>query len=260
MRPLEDLSRAQVRRLHGLLFDLDDTFLTHGALSEQAYSSLFRLREAGLELYAVTGRPAAWGQILVRQWPIAAAVTENGAIGVSLRGHRLKLHDSLSPNERRDRKRRLQDLVARIRRRVPELVLADDARLRVSDVTFDIGETRNPSSFAVAHAVEHAHQAGARTTRSSVHLHISFDRDDKASGAVELVSELTGADPTWVLQRYAFVGDGENDHCCFAAFKLSIAVANLSGRPSLPPTYVTRSSGGAGFTELAARLAALRQT
>ena len=52
-------------QLRGLLFDLDDTFLDHSRLSEAAYSSLFRLREAGFECYAVTGRPAGWAAVIV---------------------------------------------------------------------------------------------------------------------------------------------------------------------------------------------------
>jgi len=82
MRPIATLLADEALRLSGLLFDLDDTLLDHGRLPETAYASLFRLRETGLELMCVTDRPAGWGEVLVRQWPIAAAVTENGAFAM----------------------------------------------------------------------------------------------------------------------------------------------------------------------------------
>src|SRR5258707_15492720 len=80
MLPVNSLSKRAAGRLRGLLFDLDDTLLDHSRLSEAAYSSLFRLREAGFECYAVTGRPAGWAAVIVNQWPIQGAVAENGAI------------------------------------------------------------------------------------------------------------------------------------------------------------------------------------
>ena len=67
MKPLAALSVEEARALRGVIFDLDDTVLDHGALTEIAYGALFRLREAGLRLVACTGRPAGWGEVLARQ-------------------------------------------------------------------------------------------------------------------------------------------------------------------------------------------------
>jgi len=39
---------------------------------------------AGLALVAVTGRPAGWGRVLARQWPVAGCIAENGAVAVVL--------------------------------------------------------------------------------------------------------------------------------------------------------------------------------
>ena len=44
MRPISELPRAEAEGLDGLLFDLDDTVLDRGQLSEAAYAALFRLR------------------------------------------------------------------------------------------------------------------------------------------------------------------------------------------------------------------------
>ena len=50
MRPLEELTREEGARIEGLLFDLDDTFLTHGRLTRGAYDALWDLHDAGLKL------------------------------------------------------------------------------------------------------------------------------------------------------------------------------------------------------------------
>ena len=54
MKPLASLSREEARALRGLLFDLDDTLLSHGVLTRAAYDALWDLKDAGLRLVAVT--------------------------------------------------------------------------------------------------------------------------------------------------------------------------------------------------------------
>src|SRR3954465_13308071 len=96
MLAIERLPELIPGRLRGLLFDLDDTLLDHSKLSEVAYSALFRLREAGFELYAVTGRPAGWAAVIVNQWPIHGAVAENGALAFHADGSGLHTLDPVS--------------------------------------------------------------------------------------------------------------------------------------------------------------------
>jgi len=96
--------------------------------------------------------------------------------------------------------------------------------------------------------------AGARTSRSSVHLHATFDTDDKASGALRFLARELGQEPGAALSRFAFVGDSGNDAACFAAFRTTFGVANVAaavGRLSVPPRYVARAPMGEGFAEIA---------
>jgi HAD superfamily hydrolase (TIGR01484 family) len=255
MQPLEKLDRSEALSLRGLLFDLDDTLLDHGRLSEAAYSALFRMREAGLELYVVTGRPAGWVRLLARLFPVSGAVGENGGVLLGEGGRRL---ETLPPPWRAARTERLAALVSAIRERFPGLEPPDDVSDRVTDYTFDIGERRRVARELVNEVTRFARERGATVHVSSVHLHVGYDAVDKASGAVRLLRDLTGVDATAALSRYAFVGDSENDAACFAAFRTSVGVANLSGRPSLRPRFVTRAPRGQGFAELAHTLAALR--
>src|SRR5687767_6472724 len=103
MQPLDRMSPSEARGLSGLLFDLDDTFLDRGRLDLAAYGALFRLRQLGLGLIAVTGRPAGWGAVLARQWPVDAVICENGALALQRTGNRVARLDETSASERDER-------------------------------------------------------------------------------------------------------------------------------------------------------------
>jgi HAD superfamily hydrolase (TIGR01484 family) len=254
MLPISALPGLLPNQLRGLLFDLDDTLLDHSRLSEAAYSALFRLREAGFELYAVTGRPAGWAEVIVNQWPIQGAVAENGALAFFKDEGGLQTLDPIPAPERRRRQQQLAALCLEIRNEFPELVPSDDVTLRRSDFTFDIGEHQLVPKDRVQELRRFAEARGASTLASSVHVHVSFDRADKAAGVVRLIHELAELDPTAILSRYAFIGDSENDASCFAAFRHSVGVRNLSGRPTVAPRFITTRERGAGFVEAAQAL------
>jgi hydroxymethylpyrimidine pyrophosphatase-like HAD family hydrolase len=262
VKALSELDTAEARRLRGVLFDLDDTFLSHGVLTRGAYDALWSLREAGLSLVAVTGRPSGWGEILVRQWPIDGCVTENGAVHLVRRGRTVVRDDASPPDERREKRARLGQLVERVRAVVPEAQLSDDAGFRVSDVTWDVGEFVTLPEDRIALMVGEIERAGAGWTRSSVHLHATYDTDDKATGAIRFLSrELGEHDAGSAVVRYAFVGDSGNDAACFAAFRTTFGVANVRasvGRLSVTPRYVASRDMGKGFAEIAAAIIAKR--
>jgi HAD superfamily hydrolase (TIGR01484 family) len=257
MRPLACLEIEEAKRLRGLLFDLDDTVLTHGLLTREAYDALWRLRDAGLKLVAVTGRPSGWGEVIARQWPIDGCVTENGAVAVVRDGAGVARRDACDAAERRARRARLAELVARVREAVPEAKLTDDVELRRSDVTWDVGERMRLQEERVRAVIAEIVAAGARWSRSSVHLHATFDADDKATGAVRFCARALGVEPGAAVWRFAFAGDSGNDAACFAAFRTTFGVANvraaLAGL-SVPPRYVAARPMGEGFADIAAAI------
>lgn len=258
MKPIAELEPTLAKGLLGVLFDLDDTLLDHGELTEVAYSALFRLRASGLRLLAVTGRPAGWGEVLARIWPVDGLVTENGSVAILRDARTVKILDEVDASTRGTRTARRDALVARIREQFPFLLPAGDNRLRRADYTFDIGETQSVPCAEVDRVEEFARAHGARTVRSSVHLHVCYDGSDKGSGAVRTIVQSFGGDPTAARARFAFIGDSENDEPAFNAFQVTVGVANLRGRPTLPPKYVTQAERGRGFAEFAHRLIELR--
>jgi HAD superfamily hydrolase (TIGR01484 family) len=261
MRPLVTLPAAAARGLVGLLFDLDDTVLTDGVLTREAYEAIWTMHEAGLRLVAVTGRPSGWGEVIARQWPIDGAVTENGAVHIVRDGKGVAVLFDGEPGEVAARRARLDELVAVVQKAMPRVRLADDNAARRSDVAWDIGERERLEPSAVAELASLVVAAGARTTRSSVHLHATYERDDKASGAIRFVHGRFGDDPGSALHRYAFVGDSGNDAACFAAFTTTFGVENVRAYArtlSVPPRWIAPSKRGAGFAEIARAILAAR--
>lgn len=255
MRAVSELPRDDARRLTGLFFDLDDTFLTHGQLTREAYDALWDLHDAGIKLVAVTGRPSGWAEIFVRQWPIEGAVTENGPVFVVRDGKGVAVIGAEASRAR------LDALVARVAAQMPDVHLADDVHMRRSDVTWDIGERFTVPEDRIRALAALVVANGARTTRSTVHLHASFEGDDKASGAIRFVRERFGEDPGTALARWAFIGDSPNDAACFAALRTTFGVANVrafASKISVPPRWVASRERGAGFAEIARTLLAAR--
>lgn len=258
MKPVASFPRDAARALRGVLFDLDDTVLDHGRLTLAALGALYALAESGLLLVGVTGRPSSWGQVLVRQWPVAGMLTENGSIALVKRHNRVEVLDRVSSVERQERRERLAELVSELRARFSELEPSDDVSGRVADYSFDIAESRQVAPEVLRAASDFARERGARVVQSSIQLHVSFESDDKASGVLRFLGAEHGVDATAARYRFAFVGDSENDAPCFAAFEHGFGVANLRGRSSILPRYRARAAMGAGFAEIASALLAAR--
>jgi HAD superfamily hydrolase (TIGR01484 family) len=261
VKPLASLDAQVARALRGVLFDLDDTLLTHGELTRAAYDALWDLRDAGMRLVAVTGRPSGWGEVIARQWPIDGAVTENGAVHIVREGRGVARRERCDETERRARRIRLAQLVERVRAAVPEARLADDVDARRSDITWDIGERVHLPEDRVAAIHAEARAAGARTTQSSVHLHATYDTDDKATGAIEFLRASLGEDAGAAVARYAFLGDSANDAACFSAFRATFGVANARAHAAkmiVTPRWIASKSMGEGFAEIARAILAAR--
>lgn len=262
MRPLVTLPAEAARGLVGLLFDLDDTVLTEGVLTREAYEAIWSMHEAGLRLVAVTGRPSGWGEVIARQWPIDGAVTENGAVHVVRDGKGVAVLFDGDASQVKERRDRLDQLIVTVAKAMPQVRLADDNGARRSDVAWDIGERDRLEPAAVVELANLVVAAGARTTRSSVHLHATFERDDKASGAIRFVRHRFGDDAGAALHRWAFVGDSGNDAACFAAFATTFGVENVRAYArtlSVPPRWIASSKRGAGFAEIAKAILAPRR-
>ncbi len=79
MIPIKELNSQQAKDIKYLLFDIDDTITNDGKVKAEAYNALWELYDNGYYPIPVTGRPAGWCDLIIRQWPVKAIVGENGA-------------------------------------------------------------------------------------------------------------------------------------------------------------------------------------
>jgi HAD superfamily hydrolase (TIGR01484 family) len=261
VRPLRELDPAVCRNLAGVVFDIDDTITDHGRLTDGAYRALWDLSRAGLTLVAVTGRPLGWCDVFARQWPVAAAVGENGGGWIFRSGSAVVEGYFDDEAERGRQQARLAAIEQAARAAVPGLRLAGDQRLRRVDLAFDVGEEVRLAEASVARLLEVIHAAGARSLVSSVHAHAFFGAHDKATGAASAVKAVLGRDLAAERERWLFVGDSGNDAAAFAWFPVSAGVANVRahlGRLPVPPAFVADAERGAGFAEIAVTVLSAR--
>ena len=55
---IDRVDGTKLAKVSRLLVDIDDTLSTRGKLAASAYTALWQLHDAGVELAVVTGRPA----------------------------------------------------------------------------------------------------------------------------------------------------------------------------------------------------------
>ena len=90
MEPIHTVSQLSLASsLTGVLSDIDDTLTLGGRLVPEAFSTLAALKERGVKVVLVTGRPAAWVDHIARVWPVDAVVGENGGLWAYMRGGKL---------------------------------------------------------------------------------------------------------------------------------------------------------------------------
>ena len=254
--------RADRRACTRLFFDVDDTLTYRGRLPEVAVRALYRAKDAGLVLCAVTGRSFAWGELLVRLFPLDAVVAETGACALWWQGDRLK---GLFHEDDASERERLSAVRAAAARAVLDEVnaarLAKDNVGRVSDTAFDIVEEGDAVSADAAAAIGIGiGSGGLALAQSSVHINaFAFGKAgafDKATMVDRLLQTTASTTLAQASPTLCYVGDSLNDGPLFAAAGLAVGVGNVARHlPVLvernqAPRYVVGGEGGHGFAEV----------
>jgi HAD superfamily hydrolase (TIGR01484 family) len=260
MRPLADFPLEARRGIRGVLTDIDDTLTLHGRLPAVAYAALERLREAGLMVIPVTGRPAGWCDHIARMWPVDAVVGENGAFWFryDAQARRLVKRYVVPAGERRQRAQRLEAIAQRIVAAVPGCAIASDQPYREADLAIDFREDVAPLPLeSVQRIVRLMEGEGLTAKASSIHVNGWFGGYDKLSTARLMLREEFAIDVDRCREQFVFAGDSPNDQPMFAFFPNSVGVANVREMEALMtalPAWITPSPGSLGFAELAAAL------
>lgn len=249
------------RTLEGVCFDIDDTVTTHGSLDPTAYAAMAALREAGLRLVAVTGRPLGFAEIVARTWGVDAAVGENGAGFFAREGRTLRAEYWDDAATRAAQRQVLDAIRAHVARDMPHVQESDDVWARRCDLAWDVGERVSLPRTEIDRLCALIEAQGAKALVSSVHVHAQLGDHDKARGVARALQRLWGVDEARVREHYLFVGDSGNDAPAFRWFAWTAGVANVRqflDRLPRPPRFVSDASYGAGFAEIAHALLRLR--
>jgi HAD superfamily hydrolase (TIGR01484 family) len=252
--------------VRGICFDIDDTFSTEGKITRGAFDALWNLRDAGLALVPVTGRPAGWCDHFARFWPVDAVVGENGAfvfyMGDGAR-RRINTPSSVAPNEA---KKKLDTFADEVLSEFPHAEWASDQDYREFDLAIDVYEDVEPwPDDDVQKLLDMAEEHGAHAKLSSVHVNVWFGDFDKFAGFTAWQEQGAPGFEGRELshEEWIYIGDSPNDAPMFRAFDRSVGVANV--RPFRArigedgPTWVTKGHSGQGFVEVADRILEARE-
>ncbi len=259
MEPFSQCTNETLAKVDVLLTDVDGTLTRDGHVPTDVMTAIAALGAAGLTVIPVTGRPAGWAHMMINQWPVRAAIAENGAMAYVRHHSSIKEIFALGRAGSETHQTNAMAIAAAAFKEFPHLALAGDQPYRRVDLAIDHAENVDPLSVSELAALRgFLMEKGAHVIISSIHVHIQLADFDKAAMAKRVINDyLDGVDADAVLA----VGDAPNDEPLFAAFSLCVGVANLAkaaaGMTSLP-RYITAGAEADGFCELAARLIAAR--
>ncbi|MEZ5644758.1 MAG: HAD-IIB family hydrolase [Burkholderiaceae bacterium] len=254
MTPLAHWPRSERARIHGVLTDIDDTLTTDGAITPDALTALQALRDAGLPVFAITGRPAGWSAPFAQTWPVDAIVAENGAVAL-WRGKDGALQKAYRQDAatRRTNWAQLQAVARQVLAELPHARLAQDSAGRETDIAIDHSEFAHLDEADIARVVQLMRDGGLHATVSSIHINGWIGDHDKLVGARWIVRQRLGCDLDAERDRWVYVGDSTNDALMFDHFPHSVGVANVArfwAQLAQRPRYVTAGERGAGFAEV----------
>ncbi len=257
MKPIEALGREQIQSIEAFFFDIDDTFSLHGKILPQAYKSLWDLKEAGIRLVPITGRPAGWCDHIARMWPVEGVVGENGAFffWCDKETGRFRTHFYDEPIVRAQKRQRLEAIKNEILESVPGAAIASDQGYRETDLAIDFCEDVDPLGRDQINKICRVFKRhGATYKVSSIHVNGWFGRYNKIEMTKTMVSQLWEIDLDNEKNRYDFCGDSPNDEPMFEYFPISIGVNNVlnfKDQLAVKPGFLARGEGGIGFAQVA---------
>ena len=264
MLPLNTWSLQARSCITGIFTDIDDTLTTGGVITTDALAALSELKAQGLNVIAITGRPAGWSEPFAASWPVDAIVAENGAVLLQnihqndLKPNTYGYKQLLKSYQQGDVKRgqncvRMQQVSQRILRDIPGTLLAQDSAGRETDMAIDHSEFTQLPPEKIAQVVAIMQAEGMHATVSSIHINGWFGSHNKLTGACWAVRELFGRDLMLEIGNWTYVGDSTNDQLMFETFPNSIGVANVqrfAAQLASLPRYITDGERGAGFAEV----------
>jgi HAD superfamily hydrolase (TIGR01484 family) len=256
MLPIQKLEPEIARGLSGVFFDIDGTFTSSGKILPDAYQSLWELKNAGLKVVPITGRPAGWCDHIARMWPVDGVVGENGAFyfWFDSKGHTLKKRFIDPEDIRCANRKRLSRIRDEILSSVSGVAVASDQLYRETDLAIDYCEDVNPVDQKSIDLVCHIFKTNnAQFKISSIHINGWFGNYNKLKTTKIFAQELWGIDLDANKNYFIFCGDSPNDEPMFRYFPYTAGVKNILKfvtQMKHIPTFMASKEGGDGFVEI----------
>ena len=256
MNPFNQFPKAIKKNIEFILTDIDDTLTHNGRLPSDVFAAMERLKEVGIRIIPITGRPAGWCDHIARMWPVDGLVGENGAFYFRYDDELKKMQRRyFKPEEKRKADRgNLEKLKKEILEKIPGCQVASDQSYREADLAIDFCEDVPPLPMTdVAKIVSCFESAGATAKMSSIHVNGWFGDYDKLSMTAMMFEEVFGHRLEEIKDRLLYIGDSPNDEPMFSYFPHSVGVANITmfeGLLDHYPAWVTKKEGGYGFAEM----------
>ena len=256
MNPFSQFPLSLKKNIRFILTDIDDTLTNNGRLPADVFVAMERLKEAGMRIIPITGRPAGWCDHIARMWPVHGLVGENGAFYFRY-DDRLRIMQRRyfkSEGQRKTDRRKLEKIKQEVLKEVPGCQVASDQAYREADLAIDFCEDVPPLPMKeVEKIVSCFENAGARAKISSIHVNGWFGNYDKLTMTGMMFEEVFSHRLEDVKDRVIFIGDSPNDAPMFSYFPNSVGVANVlhfKGMLDHSPAWVTNKEGGYGFSEM----------
>lgn len=257
MKPLDQLGANQIKQIDAIFFDIDDTLSLHNKILPQAYKALWDLKDAGIRLVPITGRPAGWCDHIARMWPVDCVVGENGSFffWCDKKTGLFKTYFYDEPSVRINKRKRLNSIKKEILESIPGAGIASDQSYRESELAIDFCEDVKPlAKNQIDGICRIFNRHGAAYKVSSIHVNGWFGRYNKLEMTKIMADHLWGVNLDSEKNRYAFCGDSPNDEPMFEYFPISIgvnSVLNFEEQLIVKPGFVTKGEGGIGFSQIA---------
>lgn len=260
-------SKAVIEALADVQFvlsDIDDTITTDGELPWQTLYAMEMLRDVGVRVILVTGRPAGWCDMVARFFPVAGVIGENGALYYSKdRDNRriLRLYDQSAEDglQNRENLRATADALIAAH---GGLRIASDQAFRLFDVAVDYAEDGVLDEPATLDEILAAFDdIGATAKVSSIHVNAWFGAFSKESMILRVIRDVLALDEKEAQTKLCYVGDSPNDEPAFRLLRNSIGVSNIEehySRLQNPPAVVLQRPSALGFLDLCSYIHALK--
>ncbi|RKP47077.1 HAD-IIB family hydrolase [Pararobbsia silviterrae] len=251
MRDLSSSPSAHFADVRFVLTDMDETLTYQGRLHASTYLALERLQHRGIRVIPVTAAPAGWCDQMARMWPVDGVIAENGGLFLQrdTDGHAVARRFWHLAEDLASVRERLDTLSNTVRREVPHAILADDQDFRLASLAFR--RTDRETDTRILDALV---GAGADATINNLWVLAWFGGYNKLSMALRVLQQTYGVEAAEAVRVVAYSRDSVNDAPMFEYFThtagVSTVVNDLPDLP-VPPRWITRGPGGAGFVEFA---------